>query len=431
MFDAGASGRVHVIGAGLSGLATAVRLAEAGVSVVVHEGAGRAGGRCRSFHDKVLDREIDNGNHFLMSGNRHAIAFLETIGAADRLEGPARAIYPFVDVRDGRRWTVDLGDGASPLWVFDKNRRPPDTALKDYLAASGLPFAGPDRTVSDYVGEGGPLFERFWEPFTFAVLNTTPERGQARLVWSVLRETFLRGGRYSRPLVAKGGLGPAFVEPALAWLEARGVEVRFNSVLRSLRFADDRVAALAFGDGEVALGAGDAAVVALPPAKLRRVLPDLDPPGDESSIVNVHYRLAEPPPTDALQGGIIIGLIGAKAQWAVVRGDIVSLTISAADRLGIDRIPHEELGPSLWKETKIALGIEGVAYEAVRIITEKRATFDQSPEGAKRRLPQNTQWANLVLAGDHVETGVPATIEGSIRSGDRAAALVRDILVTT
>ncbi|MCA8889767.1 MAG: NAD(P)-binding protein, partial [Parvularculaceae bacterium] len=59
----------HIIGAGLSGLAAAVRLAEAGARVSVYESAGRAGGRCRTFYDKALDREIDNGNHLIMSGN--------------------------------------------------------------------------------------------------------------------------------------------------------------------------------------------------------------------------------------------------------------------------------------------------------------------------------------------------------------------------
>ncbi len=63
---------VHVVGAGVAGLSCAVRLARAGRQVAVHEAAGQAGGRCRSFHDATMDRLIDNGNHLLMSGN-HAV----------------------------------------------------------------------------------------------------------------------------------------------------------------------------------------------------------------------------------------------------------------------------------------------------------------------------------------------------------------------
>ena len=67
-------GAVHVVGAGLAGLAAAVRLAGRGANVVVHEAAGGAGGRCRSYHDPLLDMVIDNGNHLLLSGNHAALS---------------------------------------------------------------------------------------------------------------------------------------------------------------------------------------------------------------------------------------------------------------------------------------------------------------------------------------------------------------------
>ena len=89
-----AGGEVHVIGAGLAGLSAAVRLAEAGKCVTVYEAASNAGGRCRSFYDKRLDRIIDNGNHLVLSGNFSVMHYLDTIGAVNELKGPKQAEFP-------------------------------------------------------------------------------------------------------------------------------------------------------------------------------------------------------------------------------------------------------------------------------------------------------------------------------------------------
>ena len=95
------AGTVHIVGAGIAGLSAAVELASANVAVVVHEGAGHAGGRCRSFHDDTLGCSIDNGNHLLLSGNRAAVAYLERIGA--RLVRLFRAAPPTAASRPLRR----------------------------------------------------------------------------------------------------------------------------------------------------------------------------------------------------------------------------------------------------------------------------------------------------------------------------------------
>ncbi|MEX0644441.1 MAG: FAD-dependent oxidoreductase, partial [Parvularculaceae bacterium] len=168
----------------------------------------------------------------------------------------------------------------------------------------------------------------------------------------------------------------------------------------------------------------DEVILALPPSRLKQLMPELDPPDDNASILNVHYRTRAPVPTTALGGGPFIGMLSADAQWAFVRGDVVSLTVSASHAIGMDDVPNAKVVDDLWRETQVALLLGGMPYEAVRVIRERRATPDQSPAGAAKRLKPETSVANLTLAGDHTDTGVPATIEGSIRSGDRAAEMV-------
>ena len=195
---------VHIIGAGLAGLSAAVRIAPMGIRVTVYEATNQAGGRCRSYHDPILDMTVDNGNHLLLSGNRAALSYLETIGARDRVAGPARAEFPFVDLATGERWTLRPNDGRLPWWVFARHRRVPGTRPLDYLALLPLLWAGADKTIGDVLDCEGPLYERLIDPFFLAVLNTEPPKASAALAWAVLRELLAAGGRNYRPLIAQG-----------------------------------------------------------------------------------------------------------------------------------------------------------------------------------------------------------------------------------
>ncbi len=378
--------RTHIIGAGLSGLAAAVRLTGRGEAVTLYDSAGQAGGRCRSFYDKHLECDIDNGNHLIMSGNKSALKFLDMIGSVDPLTGPPFAAYPFVDVKTGKRWTVRINEGPIPFWVFDKQWRVPDTGVLDYVKAAAIAFAGDDKTVSDIVDERSVLYKRFWEPLTLAVLNTTPQQGQAKLLWRVIRETFLLGGQASTPLVARKGLGPAFIDPALGFIEKHGGVVRLNARLRKAQMEGGAVTSLNFTNEAVALEEGDHVIFALPPSRLKQIMPELDPPDDDASILNVHYRTANPVPTKALGEGPFIGMVSGEGQWAFVRDDVISLTVSASHAIGTDDIPNSNIVEELWRETQIALDLGRMPYERLRVIREKRATVDQSPQGAAKRL---------------------------------------------
>ena len=416
--------RTHIIGAGLSGLAAAVRLTQAGVPVTLYEGASQAGGRCRSFFDKHLERHIDNGNHLIMSGNKSALSFLDRIGSPKPLIWPEGAVYPFVDVRTKKRWNVRINDGVFPSWVFNEETRVPNTGLMDYARAAAIALAGSEKTVADVVDEKSPLFENFWEPLTLAVLNTTPARGSAQLLWRVIRETFLLGGAASTPLVAREGLGPAFIDPAVRFIKNAGGVIRLNTRLKGAWMEGGVVESLNFADETVSLEADDAVIFAMPPTRLRQIMPGIDPPTDDASILNVHFRLSEPYLNRRASDSAFIALIGSLAQWVFIREDIVSVTTSAADALGADDVPNDKVVAQIWDEVSVALDLNDETYERVRVIREKRATPDQSPAGVRKRLKAETPYRNLFLAGDHTDTGVPATIEGSIRSGDRAAELV-------
>jgi squalene-associated FAD-dependent desaturase len=408
---------VRIIGAGLAGLAAAAKLSSQGVAVQVSEAAAQAGGRCRSYLDPQLGLVIDNGNHLVLSGNAAVVDYLKLIGAPDGLKGPQRAEFDWIDVRTGERWTLRPDEGAIPFWVLDPKRRPPGARLADFLPFAKLIRPPHGRRIDQVITPVGPAWERLMRPFLLAALNVPPEEGSADLAAAVIRETLAKGGRHYRPRIAEPTLGAAFVDPALRQLESRGQAVRTGRRLRALSFEGDRVTGLEFPDGAETVGPDEVVILATPAAQAQALIPELSAPDDHRAIVNAHFRLTPPPGLPAM-----IGVVGGLVEWIFVFEDRISITISAADAL-LDE-PREALARRIWAEVA---AIHGLPAELPpwQIVRERRATFAATPEQDAKRPPAQTRWRNLILAGDWVQNGLPATIEGAIRSGFHAADLAR------
>ena len=415
-----AFGRATVVGAGLAGLSAATALVERGVPVTIGDGAARPGGRCRSYHDPQLGLTIDNGNHLVLSGNSAVHRYRARVDApAATLAGPDAgrdgAAYPFADLHTGERWTVRINDGPLPWWTLVPGRRVPDSRLRDYLPLARL-LAARGGSVADHIATKGPVWDRLLDPILLAALNTAPGEGSARLTARLLRETVAKGGRAMRPLIAEPTLAAALVDPAAAWLAGRGAAVATGRRLRALLFEGDRVAALDWGSGPEPVAADSAVVLAVPAWVAAALVPGLIVPDDHRAIVSAHFALSPGPDQPAM-----LGLLGGSAEWIFAFADRWSVTVSAADRL-VDT-DREQLAKLFWADIQHAHGFEA-PMPAWQVVKERRATFAATPAQDARRPAAATQWRNLFLAGDWTQTGLPATIEGSLRSGETAAALV-------
>jgi len=195
------------------------------------------------------------------------------------------------------------------------------------------------------------------------------------------------------PRFPKLGLSESFVDPALEWLAAKGADIRLGS----------RV---------TVLDEGQRTVVAVPPWVACELVPGIVVPDEFESIVNLHFRIRVDPGVAGFWG-----IVGGIAEWVFVKGEILSVTISAANRFAATG--SDEIAARVWEELQRVFGISG-KIPPFRVLREKRATFAATPAQLRRRPGVGTRNVNWMLAGDWTDTGLPATIEGAIRAGNAA-----------
>ncbi|HXZ21144.1 MAG TPA: hydroxysqualene dehydroxylase HpnE [Pseudolabrys sp.] len=408
-------GTIHIIGAGLAGLAAAVRLAGAGRAVAVHEATTQAGGRCRSYRDQTTGMLIDNGVHLLLSGNHAVLSYVEAIGSRSGLQGPPEAEFPFIDLANGEQWTLRFGDGRFPWWLFDKERRVPQTGVVDYLPLVRLAWTSADRSIGQVMNCTGPIYDRLLAPLLLAALNIAPREGSAQLAGALIRETLALGGQACRPLLARDGLSSVFVDPAVDYLRRRGVSIAFEDELVRINLSEGRVSQLEFANHRAGLGEGDAVIMAVPPYVAANLVPGLRTPTMFRGIMNAHFRIEPPaslPP--------MLGVINGTCEWIFAFPGRISVTISDGSRL-FD-IPRTEMAQKIWHDVAAVTGLSEIP-PPWQIVRERRATFAATPEQNALRPGAETAWSNMFLAGDWTATGLPATLESAVRSGHRAADL--------
>jgi len=319
-----------------------------------------------------------------------------------------------------------LSPGRLPWWIFDPNARVPNTGPGDYLSVVPLLFAKPGRSVAQTMRSNGPLWDRLLAPLFRAMLAVEPREASAELTAAMVRETLIAGGLACRPLVARNGLSHAFVDPALRLLQHGGATIELGSRLENLVFAEsanvsasatsnsNRVKALNFVDETIALDANHAAILAVPPDVAQTLVPGLRTPTRFTATVSVYFAV-EPPfglPS-------VTGLVNGTAQWLFAFDGRLSATIHGAESL-IDT-PAEELAARVWADVAQAANLPAAPMPDWQVVVDRNATFAALPDQETLRPGTRTRWNNLMLAGDWTATGLPATIEGAIRSGQKAA----------
>jgi hydroxysqualene dehydroxylase len=436
-----------VIGGGLAGLAAAVRMAEAGRQVLTLEATKSGGGRSRSFHDKVTGREIDNGQHLLMGCYRETLGFLRAIGAPESAIDFQRNLAMTMIKPGGGRIELACPPLPAPLHLAAGLLRMRGLGILHRASAlrAGLLLRGEIERPDDNetcdawlrrLGQTRAIRAAFWEPLIWAVLNDDPLIASAAMLVAVLERAFMATRDASTLGVPRRPLSEIYVDRSVDWIRDRGGEVRFASPVRTLDLdADGRVRGVTLKSGESL--AASQVISAVPPHALLELLPE--PARDHlvfrdvarlesSPIVNLWVNLAEP-----LLDRPFVGLVASPLHWLWDRDKIesgqsrqgnrdslLSVTISGARSFVNDR--PEALRELFLGEIARFFPQAKPEIRAFRVVKEKRATISHAAGTYQRRPETVSPIPGLLLAGDWVRTGIPATIESAVQSGHDAAA---------
>ena len=402
----------HVVGAGASGLAVAVRVAlEGSRDVVVHESADEPGGKRRPVWDDSSGQALDS-SFVVPPGAGATLAFLDLIDAKARWRPFAAGGIEFVDLASGERRIVRAGLERSPLWLFSAAKRPPDMKASDVIRFRRALRKPGQATVEALLGDFGASFQRYWRPLCLAALNTEPKRASARLFAAAAAAAFSGKGL---PLHPKLGFARDYIEPTVRALQRAGGRLRCGRDLIGLGFSAGRVARLEFEDDAVDLPEGDILVLATPPQVNARLVPKCSAPHDFYSSVSAHFEVD----SDA-SAREAIGIVGGFGSWILQSEGRVDVLVQDAGDLAL--APREIVALRLWAETAGIVGAPD-AMPAWRIDARPDEGFAATPEEDARRPPAKTAWRNLILAGAYTAGDWADTLDGALRSAEIAARL--------
>lgn len=451
---------VLVIGAGVAGLSAAAALSARGARVLVLEAKAVLGGRATAFNDPQTGEPVDNGQHVLLGCYHETFSFLRTIGTEDRVRLQPNLDVEFVD-RVGARSRLRLPPLPAPFNLLAGLFDWPAIGWRDRIAAmnmarpiaiaqKGLRAAGrgqtvtriaasPGETVEQWLinnGQTARLREMLWEPLALAALNQSVREAAAPPFAMVLAEMFGGGPRDAALGLPACPLDELFAEPARSFIEARGGEVRIGCPARVVLSAGrvDHVEAR----GE-RLQAG-AVVCAVPWYALADLFS-----GDTGPVDDLRKSAAATRPSPIASVNLwldrrvlrapFLGLPGRSMQWVFDKGQMFEgpqcpapfrsfLTMVASAAEPVMGLSNEDLTGLALRELREAIpDARAAKVLRVSVVRERRATFSLAP-GQPKRPSTRTSVERLVLAGDWIDTGLPATIESAAVSGRRAAESV-------
>ncbi len=441
---------VVVIGGGFAGLSAGVALAERGFRVALLERKPALGGRAYSFADPETGDFVDNGQHVLMGCYGETLSFLDKIGTRDKLVFHRNLEIEMI-ARGGSHARLYTARVPGPLHMGAALLRYGHLSPRERLrlmigGARLLRMRRRDRAelesrtvaqLMDLLGQGKRARDSFWYPLAIATLNEDPSLASAALLAEVLKRAFFSRRSDSAFVYSRVGLSDLYCKAATGFIERHGGVVASHAAVEALELnGDGAVKRVKLRDGRGLEAANF--VSAVPSAQLLAMLPApaaadsfFSPLGElgTSPIICVHVWLDR-----EVTDFAFVGFIGTTTQWLFNKRRIferygerhpgyLSFVISGARDL-IDR-SNEELLDQVVNDLRTMIpAARSARVVKALVLKERQATMAPEPRSYRLRPPAATPLRNLFLAGDWIQTGLPATIESAVISGRAAAGAI-------
>jgi squalene-associated FAD-dependent desaturase len=422
---------IVIAGGGWAGLAAALELTSHKIPVTVLESAKQLGGRARCV--RFNDHQVDNGPHIMIGAYQNMLYLIELMKLKESdllIRKPLRLYLKSLKTR--KHFELRSYKLPAPLHL-----------LTGLLTCSGLKTIEKwrairfinnmrshnfilDRDINTLEllrneKQSNQIIKNLWAPLCIATLNTPPERASAQVFIHVLQESFSEKRKHSDLLIPKTSLNAILPNPAFDFIERHGGRVELGQRVTELHIQNDRVTGLSVEGRKIN---ANHIILALPHYATQKLLQS------HISCKTISDKLAqlstEPICTVYLQYPpqikmklMMTGLVDGISQWIFDRricgqkGLMAVIISTDGEHIQMN---NDELTQTVINELAI-IRPDWPKPLKTMVIREKRATFSCQPGISNYRPESKTSIQGCWLAGDYTNTGLPATLEGSIRSG--------------
>lgn len=413
--------RVIIVGGGIGGITTAYLLSKLNYDITILEKSTSLGGKTKSFYNSLMDDWYNNGQHLMIKGYEKTITLLEEINALNNFSiqnyfnvkfiNKARKVFKitfskkYEDLKNILFFKeFSLRDKFNFLKLFLSIQRTNETLFGKFSALD----------VLKHLNQSDNLINRFWNLFIESTMNSTAENCSGEMFLRIVKKMFIENPQNSSLVIPKFDLTHSLILPFESLLRERNVKIYVKKRVNGVETNKKRIKKVYCIDGSEF--DSDYFIFTIPMYETSHILNNVNfsfrefPGVRTNPIISVHIWFDR-----EIFDFDFYALLESTFHWIFKNTKHITLVRSAAEEL-VKLSPKEIFSIAYNEVKKFFPQLESTQVIDYKIIKEKKATFVSSVGLDLIRPNFNTEYSNLFLGGDFVNTGLPSTIESAVEA---------------